>query len=152
MHDPKRTFLASLRDAIPAQFGGGYRYFTGSLAYVLHRVTGIGLIIYLFLHIWSITEATSAFWKYDLLVHRYQEWDFKIGEIALYGCLLFHGLNGVRVLLVDFVLERSHLAKPLFWATALLTLALLVIGAIPLLLHWNTGPLQAAGSLTGTGS
>ena len=144
MYEPKRSFAAQLRDALPAQLGGSYRLFTGSLAYVLHRVTGIGLTIYLFLHILSITSATHHFWEYDLLMVRYQEFDFKIGEIALWAALLFHGINGIRLLLVDFVFDRSHASKPMFWYFAALIIVLTVIGAIPLLLHWNTQPFQPA--------
>jgi len=146
MYEPKRSFTSSMQDWIPGQFGGGYRYFTGSLAYVLHRITGIALIFYLFFHILSITKATNSPWTYDILMHRYQELDFKFGEIALYGCLLFHGINGIRILLVDFVFDRSHVSQKLFWYFGVLIVGLLIAGAIPLVLHLNTMPLQAGGN------
>lgn len=145
MYEPNRSFGSSIKDWLPGQAGGGYRWFTGSLAYVLHRVTGIALIFYLFFHITSITKATHNFWTYDTLMHRFQQPDFKLGEIALYAALLFHGINGIRILLVDFVFDRSHVSKKLFWAFIVLIAVLFVIGAIPLLLHTNTQPLQAGG-------
>ena len=49
-------------------------------------------------------------------MHRFQSPDFKIGELGLYFALLFHGINGIRILLVDFVFDRSHVSKKLFWA------------------------------------
>ena len=67
---------------------------------------------------------------------------FQLGEIALYGALLFHGINGVRILLVDFVLDRTHVSKKIFWMFAALIIVLLIVGTIPLLFHWNTGPFQ----------
>ena len=77
---------------------------------------------------------------YDLMIRRMQEPDFKLGEIALYGALLFHGLNGMRILLVDFVLVNTHRTKVLFWACCFLTVILLIAGAIPLILHTNVYP------------
>jgi len=127
---------------IPFQIGGTYRYFTGSLAYVMHRVTGLGLVFFLFFHIISITKANQADpTAYDLMIRRMQEPDFKAGEILLYAALLFHGLNGIRILLVDFVVVRTHWHKKVAWMLAGLTVVLLIAGTIPLLLHSNVQPL-----------
>jgi succinate dehydrogenase / fumarate reductase cytochrome b subunit len=143
MHEPDRGAKSAMTNWIPSSMGGSYRYFTGSLAYVLHRVSGLALVFFLFFHILSITKAGHDPMRYDLLYFRFQEADFKFGEIMLYGALLFHGINGMRLLLVDFVLERTASAKKLFWLCAVLIITLLIIGAIPLLLHMNT---QALGS------
>ena len=115
MYHPDRGVNSALKNPLPSQVGGTYRWFTGSLAYVLHRVTGLGLVFFIFFHILSVTKATSADPShYDLMIRRMQEPDFKLGEIALYGALLFHGLNGMRILLVDFVLVNTHRTKVLF--------------------------------------
>ena len=143
MHDVDRSLKTTLKQWIPHKLGGGYRYFTGSLSFVLHRVTGLGLLAFLFFHVLSITKATNEFWKYDLLMHRYQVPDFKLGELALYAALLFHGINGLRILLIDFVFDSTHSAKRLFWACFALIAVLFIIGAIPLILHWNTQAFQA---------
>lgn len=140
---PDRGTSSVASNAIPRQLGGSYRWFTGSLAYVLHRVTGIALLVFLFFHIISITKANATPEAYDLMIRRMQEPDFKLGELALFAALLFHGLNGLRILHVDFagVTTRSH--KVLFWAMGLLTGGLLILGAIPLVLHWNVLPITA---------
>ncbi len=59
----------------------------------------------------------------------------------LYAALLFHGINGIRILLVDFTVGGSRWHKPAFWGFAALILGLLVVGSIPLLLHSNVQPL-----------
>lgn len=144
----QRSWLTSW---IPFQVGGSYRYFTGSLAYVLHRVTGLALVFYLFFHISSIVEASAADPSvYDVLMRRYQEPDFKLGEIMLYAALLFHGLNGMRILFVDFVTTSSHWHKKTFWLLTGLVAVLFVLGAIPLILHSNVQPLFSH-SLPGAG-
>lgn len=145
MHRPDRGLRSALLAWIPARFGG-YRYFTGSLSYILHRISGLALLFFLFFHILSITKATNDFYQYDLIMYRFQEIDFKLGEIALFAALLFHGINGVRLLLVDFVFERSHLSKRLFWMFTALIAVLFLAGAIPLLLHSHTQALQIGGT------
>lgn len=146
MHEEKRSLGSFIAQMRPRQLGGGYRLFTGSLAYVLHRLTGVALTVYLFLHILSITKAGADPASYDLLMRRYQEPDFKVGEIALYGALLYHALNGFRILLVDFVLTSSHSQKKVFWAIAGLIVFLFIIGVIPLLLHTNVQPILDQGA------
>ncbi len=37
-----------------------YRRYSGSWAYLLQRITGIGLVTYLFIHIWALTSLTKA--------------------------------------------------------------------------------------------
>lgn len=146
MYHPERNTKSFLAQWIPYQAGGGYRYFTGSLAFVLHRVSGIALIVYLILHIISITKAGNLDpTDYDVVMRRFQEPDFKVGEIALWAAVLFHGINGIRILLVDFVLDRSHISKQLFWYFAVLIMVLLIAGAIPLILHSNVQPILYAG-------
>jgi len=145
MHQPRRNLKAWLKQPIPYGLGGSYRYFTGSLAFVLHRITGVALVIYLPLHIWSISKAgLTDPAQYDLIIRRFQDPDFKVGEVLLWGALLFHGINGIRILLVDFVFERSRIATPLFWYFAVLIVVLMVAGAIPLVLHSNVQPLMGA--------
>lgn len=143
MHIPDRGPGAALTNATPFQIGGSYRLFTGSLAYVLHRVTGLGLIFFLFFHIISITKANCTPEAYDLMIRRMQEPDFKIGELALYAALLFHGLNGMRIVWVDFVAKRTTHHKRIFWSLMVLVVALLIAGAIPLILHSNVQPLHS---------
>jgi len=138
MHRPGRGFWHALTAWVPFSLGGSYRYFTGSFAYVLHRVTGLGLVFFIFFHILSITKATAADpSSYDLMIRRMQDPDFKLGEIMLYAALLFHGINGIRILLIDFVIDDTHRTKALFWALTALILVLLVAGTVPLVLHTN---------------
>ena len=149
VYHPDRGPKSLAANPFPSQIGGSYRWFTGSLAYVLHRVTGLGLLVFLFFHILSITKANASPETYDLMIRRMQEPDFKLGELALFAALLFHGLNGLRILYVDFVVTRTAHHKALFWGLAVLVLALLAVGSVPLVLHWNVQPLTAGDTLPG---
>jgi succinate dehydrogenase / fumarate reductase cytochrome b subunit len=151
VHHPDRGPKSALANWIPLQLGGGYRYFTGSLAYVLHRVSGLALIFFLFFHILSITKAQATPEAYDLMIRRMQEPDFKIGELLLFAGLLFHGINGMRIVAVDFCMTRTSRHKQLFWGGAALCAVLAVAGAIPLILHRNVQPIVQESALPGGG-
>lgn len=146
---PDRGIGGAFRDALPGQLFGGYRWFVGSFAYVLHRITGLALLFFLFFHILSITKSQATPEDYDLMIRRMQEPDFKVGEILLFAGLLYHGLNGLRIVLVDFVWQRTAWHKALWWAVMVLCAALLIAGSIPLLLHWNVAPLLQDSVLPG---
>ena len=150
MYQPDRGPGSVLRNLLPGQLlAGGYRYFTGSLAYVLHRVSGLALIFFLFFHILSVTKSQATPEAYDLMIRRMQEPDFKIGEILLFAGLIYHALNGVRILIVDFAMRRTEHHKRLFWGFGVLAAALLIAGTIPLVLHTNVQPIVQTDALPG---
>ncbi|MFO7985108.1 MAG: succinate dehydrogenase, cytochrome b556 subunit [Desulfatiglandaceae bacterium] len=91
---------------------------TGMWAWVLHRITGLGLVFYIILH--TVLMGTSLLsGKEDfnetlsvLMGHPV----FEFLDILLVGTVLYHGLNGIRILLFDMgigVWIRTQ--KTLFW-------------------------------------
>ncbi|MFI5201983.1 MAG: succinate dehydrogenase, cytochrome b556 subunit [Candidatus Kapaibacterium sp.] len=78
-----------------------YRRYSGSWAYILHRLTGIGLVAYLFVHIWalsSLTHGRAAFTK-EMVTFSSTPWKF--GEWLLGALVMFHAFNGIRIAVVD---------------------------------------------------
>lgn len=86
----------------------GYRGKEGQLAFLLHRITGLGVLLFLAVHI--VDTATVYFFPslYDEVIQVYRTTLFGIGEVALVFCLFFHGVNGVRIAYID-------LKKPVLW-------------------------------------
>ncbi len=78
-----------------------YRVKTGMFAWILHRVTGIGLAIYLPMHIYATSSLQDPA-KFDQVMAFLNQPLFKIAEIALLGAVIFHSLNGVRILIIDW--------------------------------------------------
>jgi succinate dehydrogenase / fumarate reductase cytochrome b subunit len=59
---------------------------------------------------------------------------FHILEIGLLGCVVFHGLNGIRVILLDYAgAADKGPHKTWVWATLAVSAAITVIGGIPML-------------------
>ena len=90
---------------------------TGAWAWLLHRVTGVGVLLFLLAHI--IDTALIGFGPeaYEHALNLYRLPIFKIGEIALVFAVVFHSVNGVRVILIDFWGGGTRYRKQLFWAS-----------------------------------
>jgi len=100
----------------------------GSWAFALNRITGIGLVVYLVLHlaVLSLLARGPEAWD-DFLQLARSPLYLMLDVILIFG-ILFHGLNGIRVALVGMgVGVRSH--RTLFWALSAVGLVLLVISA-----------------------
>jgi len=109
-----------------------YRWRTGMWAYVLQRVSGIALGLYICMHVYVTHLLVRGPGAFDRAMAVLANPFFKLGEVALLAAVLFHGLNGVRLLVVDtgWGVKRH---KPLFWGMAAAFVVLLVAGGIPLL-------------------
>jgi succinate dehydrogenase / fumarate reductase cytochrome b subunit len=93
-------------------------------AFALNRIAGIGLVVYLYLHlgILSILLAGASAWS-DLLQVATSRTFLVFDVILLFG-LLFHGLNGIRVGLVGSGVMTRRQRGLLWGAMGLVTVAI----------------------------
>jgi succinate dehydrogenase / fumarate reductase cytochrome b subunit len=72
------------------------------IMFVLHRITGVIIIGYLMLHV-IVTSFSVDAQRWDALMEEFgSSLVNKIGEFIVAGAVIFHGLNGIRLLLVEF--------------------------------------------------
>jgi succinate dehydrogenase / fumarate reductase cytochrome b subunit len=104
----------------------------GFTAWLLMRITGVGIVIYLPIHVWGLQKLLQGPEAFNQYIQLYSHPLFKLGEIALLGGIIFHALNGVRIMLVDFGTGwRQH--KALFWAVAAAGAIIFITGVIPMI-------------------
>jgi succinate dehydrogenase / fumarate reductase cytochrome b subunit len=98
---------------------------TGLVAFALNRITGIGLVIYLILHLIVLSSLTGgeAGWESFLRLARTPL--FFLFDVALFGALLYHALNGIRVTLIGVGIGVRR-QKALFYVLMLVGVLLLV--------------------------
>lgn len=99
----------------------------GMLAYILNRVTAIGLVVYLYLHLavlFLLAQGPSG-WDPFIQIAR-TPWFLMLDVILLAG-LLIHGLNGLRVALTGFG-YGVRAQKPLFIALMIFAAIVLAVG------------------------
>lgn len=91
-----------------------YKKDTGSWAWILHRITGLALIGYLFIHIYSLSPLTQGREAFNTAVSKYTTPFFMVLEWFLFAFVLFHSLNGVRIVLVDWA-DGARYHRQLYW-------------------------------------
>jgi succinate dehydrogenase / fumarate reductase cytochrome b subunit len=80
-----------------------YRGREGQIAWMLHRVTGVGVFLFLALHIGNIFLMSFPSQVFNSVLFLYHSVLFKLLSIfGLYLGVLYHALNGIRVMVVDF--------------------------------------------------
>ena len=113
----------------PAQPVQRYKLRVGMVAWMLHRLTGVGLVLYLVLHVWGLKAITNPE-AYNALIASYHAPIFKVAEFGLLIAVVYHALNGVRIVLIDFV-GWSPNQRKLFWALGFVAVLLIGIGGYP---------------------
>lgn len=90
-----------------------YRLQTGSFAWLTHRVTGISLTLYIFLHLYVLSHLKDPL-KYASLIEVMKNPLVKLSEAGLLGLVIGHAFNGFRLTLIDLGVSTT-LQKKLFW-------------------------------------
>ena len=85
-----------------------YRGGIGQWSWILHRVTGVGILLFLIIH---VMDTALIMWGPDMYNHvlaLYRHPLFRPMEIFLFGAVLFHALNGLRVIIIDLWSQGSR--------------------------------------------
>ncbi len=117
-----------------------YRGKVGMWSWVLHRITGVAIFFFLLVHTLDTALVRVSPEVYDAVISTYKTPIIGLGELGLVAAILFHGLNGIRVILIDFWRKGSKYQNVMFWIVIALAL-LLFAGFAPRHLahvfHWN---------------
>jgi len=71
-------------------------------SWIAHRGTGIAVMGFLFLHILDTSLVALGPKHYNQFVKLYKTSVFRPLEVLLVGAVIFHAINGLRVVLIDF--------------------------------------------------
>ncbi len=108
-----------------------YRWHTGSIAWLIHRITGVLLTLYIFVHLYVLSHLKDLD-SYKKMLKLMENPLVKLSQIGLLALVFARGLNGVRVTLLELGIP-SRKQKTLFWYAVATGILLLVIGGIPLI-------------------
>lgn len=104
----------------------------GMWTWLLQRVTGLLLVFYLFAHLWVLHYANLPNKvAFDEILARLQSPLFLVFDLMLLALVIFHALNGIRVIVIDFGIS-SRGQKMLFWGLMLLGFAMFSFGVYAL--------------------
>jgi succinate dehydrogenase / fumarate reductase cytochrome b subunit len=111
-----------------------YRGDPAMWSWVLHRITGATVFFFLFVHVLDTALVRVSPQAYNEVVETYKTPIIGLMELGLVACVLYHGLNGLRVILIDFWWQGPRYQRQMLWAVAgiwlvTMTAATVVIGS-----------------------
>jgi succinate dehydrogenase / fumarate reductase cytochrome b subunit len=122
-----------------AAFGNLFRAVTyrgreGQIAWMLHRLTGLGVVVFLALHIVDIFLMSFGAEVFESLLFFYHQYIFKLAIVfGLYLGVLYHGLNGMRIVIIDFWPNLSQKQSILWRVQMVIFLVIYIPSAIIML-------------------
>lgn len=105
-----------------------YRISWAQLAWIGHRLSGIGVLVYLFMHILETTMVAFGPDVYNTTLGFFANLPARLGEIVLMAALVYHALNGLRVIAMDFWPGLTAIYRPLTYGVIVAT----VVAMVPL--------------------
>jgi succinate dehydrogenase / fumarate reductase cytochrome b subunit len=112
-----------------------YKGRSGQWAWVFHRVTGVGVFFFLLIHVIDTAFIGWGPELYNKMMAIYHMPFFRVGEVVLAGMVLYHALNGVRIIIIDFWPETTAAHRKWTYAMAAV-FALIFIPTAIIMLEW----------------
>jgi succinate dehydrogenase / fumarate reductase cytochrome b subunit len=101
----------------------------GGLAFALNRITGLGLVLYLYLHLVVLSLLAQGPDAWDQFVDLALSPPFLALDVLLLTGILIHGLNGIRVGLVGLGLVANR-QRAMFLAFMAIAALVALAGAL----------------------
>jgi succinate dehydrogenase hydrophobic membrane anchor protein len=98
---------------------------TGSLAWLLQRISAVILFVLLFFHFiiyHFVSQGQTTTYQY--VVTRAQSWWFPLLQFIFLLCALYHGLHGVWNILEDYTSSKFW---RLFWYSGILLVGVILL-------------------------
>ncbi|MEY2674006.1 MAG: hypothetical protein RLZZ514_571 [Actinomycetota bacterium] len=106
-----------------------YRGKIGMWSWVLHRITGVAIFFFLLVHVLDTALVRVSPEAYNAVINTYKTPIIGLAELGLVAAILFHGLNGIRVILIDFWRKGAKYQNVMFWVVIAIALAIFAVFA-----------------------
>lgn len=99
--------------SLPA--GTLYRGKVGMWSWVLHRITGVAIFFFLLVHVLDTALVRLSPEAYNAVINTYKTPLIGVAELGLVAAILYHSMNGVRIVLIDFWRKGVKYQNVMFW-------------------------------------
>lgn len=103
-----------------------YRGREGQWSWLVHRLAGLGILGFLYLHVFDIWLIGMGKETFEEFLFLYTHPVFKVMEVFLIFGVLFHAVNGARIILIDLVPGMVRHQRRLVYIETAIMLAVLV--------------------------
>jgi len=92
---------------------GGGRWGLERYIYILHRLSGLGILLYFLMH--TVVTSLRATGAYVWVQGAYFDHPiFKFGEFLVFAAFAFHAFNGIRLVLVELGFAVGKPIEPVY--------------------------------------
>jgi succinate dehydrogenase / fumarate reductase cytochrome b subunit len=110
---------------------GGGRWGAERYLYTLHRLTGLGILLYFLMHIFVTTARAFGEQAWERAMGTVTGPLFTLGEYLVFAAFAFHAVNGLRLVLVELGLGIGRPIEPIYpYRTSMHVQRPLAIGAM----------------------
>lgn len=106
-----------------------YRGREGHWAWMMHRMAGLGVLLFLLLHIFDIFLIGFGPELFNKFLFIYHSPPFKVLIVFLIFGLLYHSVNGLRIIILDFRPETTRHERKMFWGVMAISLPVTLVAA-----------------------
>ena len=85
-----------------SDYGPLYRGHEGQYSWLLHRITGVAIILFLFAHVIDTAVVGWGPEAYNRVVSVYENPIVRLLELGLVAAVLYHSFNGIKIMVLDF--------------------------------------------------
>src|SRR5437764_12907183 len=89
---------------------------SGMWSWLLHRIAGLGVLLFLLVHIVDISLLGFGPKVYNEGINLFGTTIVRIISLALIAAVFYHAFNGIRIMLIDFVPRAVRYQRTMFWA------------------------------------
>jgi succinate dehydrogenase / fumarate reductase, cytochrome b subunit len=111
----------------------GYRGREGTFAWLFHRISGVAIWAFVVLHVVDIYLVGGDPKAYDTLLRFYASVPGRFLEVLLGAALLYHALNGLRIIIIDLWPRMSAYHRQLWRVNWIIFIAVGLPGAFIIL-------------------
>ena len=103
-----------------------YRGSEGMWTWVVHRITGVLTFFFLFAHVLDTALVRVSPDAYDRTIATYKTPNVNLLEVGLVGAVLYHALNGLRIIAIDFWAKGPKYQRQMTWVIGTVWLVVMV--------------------------
>ncbi len=93
---------------------GGGKWGIERYLYTLHRITGVGILLFFMIHIFESSTRIFGMKTWDIIMKGMEFPVFKIGEVLVFTAFAFHALNGIRLILIELGFMVGKPEQPVY--------------------------------------
>jgi len=104
-------------------------------SWVLHRITGVAIFFFLLVHVLDTALVRLSPEAYNAVINTYKTPLIGVAELGLVAAILYHALNGLRIILIDFWRKGVKYQNVMFWVVVAIAFVVFAAFAPRHLMH-----------------